>query len=239
MAGYKILSFCNQIVNFFIWIVKRSVYYIGKHECPLRLLWLKPFFFALFYDYKRAISYLKPLIKMEITGPAFALQIFGPKFLRDALEVCRELNLKPFLVWGSLLGFVREGGFIKHDSDIDLGFLSEDYIKKDMLKQAMLANGYKMRWEWEFAISFAHPKFDSLGIDYFFVYKKNDQMVMSGFSKTRNKKEVYYFPLDNFDNFKMVTFEQNEVLIPSQAEKFLSVAYGDWQIIKKKFQILN
>jgi len=36
-----------------------------------------------------------------------------------------EAGVRPFLAYGTLLGAVRQGGFIGHDSDADLGYVSE------------------------------------------------------------------------------------------------------------------
>ncbi len=44
--------------------------------------------------------------------------------IETVLEALREAGVEPFLAYGSLLGAVREGGLIGHDSDADLGYVS-------------------------------------------------------------------------------------------------------------------
>jgi hypothetical protein len=50
--------------------------------------------------------------------------------LRDCLAVMAQAKLKPFLVFGSLLGAVRDGRFIPGDSDIDMGLESDAALAK-------------------------------------------------------------------------------------------------------------
>ena len=53
----------------------------------------------------------------------FDIQFHGKRFLRDFYEATDKVGIRPFLMWGTLLGCVREGRFLRPDSDIDLGIL--------------------------------------------------------------------------------------------------------------------
>ena len=49
------------------------------------------------------------------------------EMLRSFIEVCKELDLKYYLLGGTLLGAVRHKGFIPWDDDIDIGMPRKDY----------------------------------------------------------------------------------------------------------------
>lgn len=49
------------------------------------------------------------------------------EMLRNVTDVCEKLNIRYFMVHGSLLGTIRDGRFVLGDDDIDIAFFREDY----------------------------------------------------------------------------------------------------------------
>ena len=56
-----------------------------------------------------------------------AIQQIETETLKAFINVCEQLNLKYYVICGTLLGAVRHKGFIPWDDDIDVGMFREDY----------------------------------------------------------------------------------------------------------------
>ncbi len=87
--------------------------------------------------------------------------------LKQFLSVCEKLNLKYYLLGGTLLGAVRHGGFIPWDDDIDVGMPRKDY-------EIFVREGQ----------SYLPPP-------YFIQHQTTDPEFVSGFIKIRNSNTTF------------------------------------------------
>lgn len=65
--------------------------------------------------------------EIKATGVMRQIQLLSLELLRFFDLVCKKYELEYWLDYGTLLGAVRNGGFIPWDDDIDLGMIREDY----------------------------------------------------------------------------------------------------------------
>lgn len=142
--------------------------------------------------------------------------------LDTARRILDDLKIPYFLSNGTLLGCIRDGDLIPHDSDIDLGIMIEDY--KPEILDAFLAKGFGLHGifgtiENGYEISLRR----GVKLDLFFYYKEGDKRTMSVFSGQQIK---YVYP-----DFKTIpwTFLGEPVRIPENYEEYLTAQYGDWR----------
>lgn len=88
---------------------------------------------------EKEIFYLKE--KPSLLRQVQALQLH---LLLKVDEICKKNNIEYVLLFGTLLGAVRHGGFIPWDDDIDIGILSTDFDHFLDLLQTELDSDYYM-----------------------------------------------------------------------------------------------
>lgn len=72
-------------------------------------------------------------MRLALINPYEAKEITD-KILEDWDDACKSLNIPHFVFMGTCLGFHRDGGYIKSDTDLDVGVLCSPDTLKELFK---------------------------------------------------------------------------------------------------------
>lgn len=150
----------------------------------------------------------------------------------EVLDVLSETGVAPFLAYGTLLGAVRNGGLIGHDSDADLGYLSEhdhpvDVARESfLLQRALVERGHRVTRYSTAAFKVMVEESDGTlrGLDVFGGFMRDGLLHLMGEIITPFRRE-WVMPLGT------ATLEGYEFAVPADTDRFLTVTYGpSWRV---------
>jgi len=154
--------------------------------------------------------------------------------LHNVHEVLVGMGKTHFIIDGTLLGAVRDGDFIAHDTDIDVGVLFEEwtpvhvfelthlFLKKDIVIKHQFGD-----WENHFEISYHR---NGIKIDLFFYRKDGDFRIFHAFENGgRNMNDdviTYEYPAELIENISPMMFQNELYPAPSNPKAVLELKYG-------------
>lgn len=167
------------------------------------------------------------------------IQMFGEEAIIKFAEVVHTEEVCYWLFWGTLLGSYREKGFIKHDTDIDIGMFDTDITIS--LIDKMIDSGFivlNVIVDKDFLGGY-HIAFDYKGVkfDIYSFHKKDDDVIAfnpvpynyTKFGQSRRKDimDIVHVTMPCWSSLIKVPFEHTTCLIPSNASDLLRILYGD------------
>jgi tetratricopeptide (TPR) repeat protein len=236
----KDLLFIEKAVYEYALLFEKSIvaYWVGKYqesyECCKKLIETPNVNESIKIVSRRNIQFSEQKLGKIIT-PIFTRED-ALENLRDIYTVCNKLNVPIFPFAGTLLGIIREGDFIAHDTDMDFAIKLEDY--SSLLITELVGNRF------QFEGSFGKLE---KGYELRFI-KRNIQIDIFFFYDNPNYNCTYYY--DNYGKLYEVRYKKFElkefmfknikIQIPNNPEEFLRQQYGDdWRTPKKTFNYLT
>lgn len=124
-----------------------------------------------------------------------------------------------FLDRGTLLGAVRENGFIATDYDIDLGVFAHE-ISLDEIKDMLKETDFTLNQDCPYKLGYISPA--GIQVDFFLTERENNLLRSSGW----NSVHVWYF-----SDFELIEYEflGQKFYIPDNYEQHLVENYGNWR----------
>jgi hypothetical protein len=149
--------------------------------------------------------------------------------MRDLTEKC---GLDTYLMYGCLLGAVRDGHMIGHDSDADVAFLSKYTHPFDIIRETTAATRTMRSLGWRvvrmsganFKVWVPLPDGRRCGIDVFGSFHIGDSFYVTGSLRGRLDRSALL-------PFGTVTLEGREITAPARPEEVLEFTYGPrWRV---------
>ena len=146
------------------------------------------------------------------------------------LEALRDAGIEAFLAYGTLLGAVREGKLLGHDSDADLGYVSRhthpvDVIRESFrLQRALIGLGYRITRYSALAFKVDVDEGDGVvrGLDVFGGFLMDGHLHLMGEIRVPFE-ESWIFPLGT------TTLEGRTFPAPADPDRLLTATYGPWR----------
>lgn len=164
----------------------------------------------------------------------------GVALIKNLLTDIAQAPQPTFAVYGTLLGIIRENGFIPHDCDVDFGVLTKNQ-PLSIIKNYLESKGYRISRAFildneltEFSILigkinvdfFAYCNRDNLGFGTYDFFNLKDSPLPQ-----ENQTRVAYLTCSPITELTTYTVDNVVFNIPQNAERYLAETYtADWRI---------
>jgi len=143
------------------------------------------------------------------------------KDLKTVKAIMDRIGCKFFLNFGTLIGALREGDFIKDDVDIDLGIIGDEHRNK--IRNCLRRAGFTQNWNVNQDVISAQR---NVKFDFHFYVDEGETVLMA---HATGDVILYGYPKE-FLEFKEIDFCGDKYWIPLQYDKYLKwVGYDDWR----------
>jgi hypothetical protein len=158
--------------------------------------------------------------------------VIALRYLTEAVDILKSIHKVAWLTDGTHLGFYREGGFIAHDNDIDLGCWITDYTSE--IDKIFIDKGWSLKrtcgridcgYEQTWVKS-------NTRLDIFYFYTEKDTVWHGAWQRDKKtrKRNLIKYTYKPF-TLKIVNYKGYDFYVPENQEEYIIQKYGiDWRI---------
>ena len=177
------------------------------------------------------------------------LQREGAQALERLHRLMQKNHIPYYCDYGTLIGFVRDNGFIKHDDDIDITIQPNTVKAVDVLKVFLDAGyGYVHGFKYESKfLEFTVADVSGITIDVFFPDLLGDgkvqayQPIWEPGKKypSENANTLIQYVFEEATGLKTIQVVGTATTIPGNYDQVLTSEYGPWKVPDAKFNTVT
>jgi len=141
-----------------------------------------------------------------VVGPSKILDI-ADSILDEFFQIAGRLEIKACLAFGLCLGFVRDGGYIDGDNDLDVVVVIPSEEVKMTLVNELIKCGFKQ------GESYPMPSYN--------VHFYKNEILLDIYFRQQGK---FYL------NFDTVKYNDKTYPVPHPVEEYLGACYSNWKV---------
>ena len=166
----------------------------------------------------------------------------------EGLKEIQAIVPEAFVMFGTTLGVVRDGGLMEHDGDVDVGILLEDW--DDRYLSAFANAGFSINrrvyWEDPRVMQYMPPQVLGKLTKVQMTYQTKEQRFCFNILATGSNGERYHYegqkyglfhcPADFVEQTCEMPVYDTVVNVPADTEAFLAYCYGaGWRVPQKEY----
>lgn len=151
--------------------------------------------------------------------------------LKTVVSILDKYNIKYCLMWGTLLGVIRDNKIIEKD-DVDIAIFSQ-FWKDDSLWHSFFIDVYKAGYQVKdlaynyICINSQNPELKNLHIDIYLLHEEGSKY------KYKGSERLFEFPKNFFTVLDTVEFDNYTFKVPRNPKEIIEYNYGkDWLVPK-------
>jgi len=186
------------------------------------------------YGYIRGVWY-----RYHDDIPRRRLRKHGPFAINEVNRVLSQARIPYWVDFGSMIGMMRDHGFVKHDDDIDFSLLASSVSAYELYSHLLSCRGFRFSHAFEFRGKITEMTFLYKGIevDFFFSYICDGRMITPAYNPQPGPYRRSFgccwmaYGIDRQEVGELVLQEVNglKAYVPDNYDKLLTECYGNWR----------